>query len=186
MEQSKLCKDHALDQAFELIALIGWQSFSLNELAGKLNLPLVEIYSIFHDKISVVLMFLERVDMTVLSQLDREDFNEPRRERLFELLMCRIEALTPYKKSLRFLMNGVVSDPLILMKIMPKFIDSFRLMLEISGYNVQGLKGYLKIGSLAVLYYGLTSDWINDDTIDQVKIMAAIDNIISRVEKYLV
>lgn len=186
MPNTEFSKDYLIEEAFKLIPLLGWHSFTVVQLAKNLDLSLAQIYSIFPDKISVLVSFFEKIDMKILSQINKEDFNEPRRERIFELLMSRFEALNPYKKALRSIGNGILSDPITALKLMPKLLHTLRWMLEASGYDVQGLKGHIKINTFAFLYIGVIAEWMDNDAVDQTKIMALLDKMIIRLEGCLI
>lgn len=176
---------YLLDQALELIAQVGWRTFTLVDLAQKANLPLSEIYDTFPEKSAVLHKFIEKIDKEVLAQVSPEDFNEPRRDRLLDLFMNRFQALQPHKQALRSIWDGTLSDPITSLKAAPKGLHSLQWMLEAAGYDVQGPLAPLKVNGFALLYIGVVSDWLDDDTPDQTKTMASLDRMINRLEDYL-
>lgn len=185
MPNPEFSKDDLLEQALKLISLLGWHSFTLVELAKNLDISLAQVYVIFSDKISVLIAFFEKIDLKVLSEINKEDLNEPCRERFFELFMNRFDALAPYKKVLRSVGNGVLSDPASALRLAPKLFHSLRWMAEASGYDVQGFKGYIKINGFAFFYFRILAEWLNNEEEDQAKTMALLDKMITHIEGWL-
>ena len=73
--------------------------------------------------------------------------------------------------------DGAFSDPLSILKAAPKGLHSLQWMLEAAGYDMQGPTGPIKVNGFALMYIGVVSDWLDDDTEDQSKTMASLDKL---------
>lgn len=185
MPSATISKDDLLNQALELIALIGWRNFSPLDLARKSSLPLSDVYAYFPDKSDILTALMERTDRYVLSQITEDTLKESHKDRLFDLLMNRFEVLTSHKKALRSVWDGAFSDPASLLKTAPNALRSARWMLEGAGYDTNGCFGFFKINSLALLYASVFSDWLRDDAPDQSKTMVSLDRLMSKLENIM-
>ena len=58
-----------------------------------------------------------------------------------------------------------------------------RKMLEMSGIEVQGVKGAIKITGLTALYIKVLREWGNDEGADLSKTMAALDNALGYADR---
>jgi len=104
-------RDRIIDAAFALIAREGWRRLSLAAVAAEAGLPILTLYRDFASKPAILCGFSRRIDETVLaSPLDSPaagpgaaDEDERPRDRVFDLLMRRFDALQPYREALEVL-----------------------------------------------------------------------------------
>src|SRR5271170_1278730 len=89
--------EHRLvDAALALAARQGWRRTGLAEIATEAGLKLHEAYAIHRSKGAILRAFTRRIDAEVLSGAGEAAAEESRRERLFDTLMRRYEAMKPY------------------------------------------------------------------------------------------
>src|ERR1700728_2289061 len=85
-------EDRLIDAALALAASQGWRRTGLAEIAAEAGLKLHEAYAIHRSKGSILRAFGRRVDREVLGA-GAPDEGDGARDRLFEILMRRFEAL---------------------------------------------------------------------------------------------
>src|SRR5262249_46962651 len=89
----------ALDAFLGLITEKGFAAVSLRDVAAAASLGLAELYRIYPDKAALMSAFTARIDRDVLAgtqaQLDPE---ETVRDRLFDVMMRRYDALRPHRQ----------------------------------------------------------------------------------------
>ena len=100
MAESETAPADLLVAAFDLVAERGWAGFSLAALAHRSGVPLVEVYRHLPRREALFIGLSRRVDEAMLSFDPSELAGLPRRDRIFELLMRRLDALTPFKAGL--------------------------------------------------------------------------------------
>ncbi|MFO0996403.1 MAG: TetR family transcriptional regulator, partial [Alphaproteobacteria bacterium] len=170
-----------LDGALRLAAREGWQGASLAAIAAEAGVPLLEVYRRYPSRTAVLAALLDRVDEAVLRE-SRPDPNESARDRLFDVVMRRLDALRPHKDAIAAIARALAADPVGAACLWPRFMRSMRWMLEAAGLGSAGLPGMLKAKGLAVIYLGAVRTWLGDDTADSARTMAAVDRALRRAE----
>ena len=89
-----------LEAAFALIAEKGWHGFSALALAERTGASLDDIHDLLPTPAALVGRLGERLDRAMLAAPPDELLELSPRERLFELLMRRLDALAPFKPGL--------------------------------------------------------------------------------------
>jgi hypothetical protein len=109
---------------------------------------------------------------------------EPPRERLFDVLMRRIEALAPYKAAVRSLMRSVRRDPALALALNAMAVRSQCWMLEAAGINAAGPRGALRAQGGALLFARVLSVWVDDDEEGLDRTMAVLDRGLASAERW--
>jgi len=108
-------RDRIIDAALSLIAQQGWRRLSLAAIAAEADLPILTLYRTFPSKPAILRGFSRRIDEAVLA-VPRDsdaavDVDERPRDRVFDLLMRRFDALNPYREALEVLGRELPTDP---------------------------------------------------------------------------
>ena len=176
---------HLIDTALRLAAERGWAGLSLGDIAAEAKLPLSKIYPVFSSKAAILAGFSTMIDAKVLAELDEEDEEGDARDRLFDVLMSRFDALQPYRAGLGNILYDLLRDPAAAACALPGLQRSMALMLEAAGLSASGPKGLIRIKGLAAIYLASLRVWLRDDSLDMAKTMAALDGYLRRVEGLL-
>lgn len=178
--------DHLIDTAMTLAAERGWAGLSLAEIAAEAKLPLSKVYPVFDSKQAILAAFARRIDAEVLAEeLNAEEMEEPARDRLFDVMMRRFDALLPYREALANILHDSLRRPLQGLAGTPQLARSMRWMLEAAGLSGEGLRGALRVKGLSAIYLATLRVWLRDDTADLSKTMASLDAQLRRVEGLL-
>src|SRR5690625_5900530 len=90
-------RERIIDAALELAAQGRWSEVTLNAIADEAQVSLARIYEDFGSRGDILAAFFRRIDAEVLGEEeDALSEEEPARDRLFDVLMRRFEALPPY------------------------------------------------------------------------------------------
>jgi len=157
--------------ALDLAAQQGWRNTSLGAIAREAHLPLAEAYALHRSKASLLGAFFRNLDRTVLGGGETE--GSPR-ERLFELLMRRFDALRPARPALSAIARDSFADPAMLCRG-PKFLSAMVWMLEAAGISPAGWRGSMRVAALSVAYLIVFPTFLADESADLAKTMAALD-----------
>lgn len=178
--------DHVIDTALALAAERGWSGLSLAEIAAEAKLPLSKVYPHFASKQEILAAFSRRIDAAVLAEeLDADDLEESARDRLFDVMMRRFDALQPHKAALANILYDGLRNPLDGLAGAPQLARSLRWMLEAAGIGTGGVKGALRVKGLAAIYLATLRVWLRDDSPDLAKTMATLDGHLRRAESLL-
>jgi AcrR family transcriptional regulator len=177
--------DRIIDAALARIVQDGWRRLSLAAIAGEAGLPILCVYRNFRSKQSILRGFLKRVDERVLAEAPRAEEDERPRDRLFDLLMRRFDALRPYKPALAVLRRELPSDPAAALCVAVSLLRSMRWMLEAADIGTSGVRGAVAIRLTGAAYVTATRVWQHDDAPDLGQTMAALDGRLRRIERWL-
>ncbi|MDI1284732.1 MAG: helix-turn-helix domain containing protein [Reyranella sp.] len=174
----------ALDAFLGLIAERDFAAVTLRDVAQAANLGLANLYRLYPDKVALVAAFLARIDSEVLAGTPRQtDPEETPRDRLFDTMMRRYDALRPHRAALRSI-GGASRDPLLLLALAPALRRSMAAMLEAAGVPSDGLPGALRQNGLLAIDYAVSRVFDRDETGDLSKTMAALDSRLKTAEKW--
>lgn len=168
--------------ALELAASKGWRNVSLHDIAGKAGVSLSELYKRHLSREAILDSFVRAIDEEILAGMEKEDADASPRDRLFEILMRRFDALSPYKKGIAAVLRDAVCDPVAMGFGLRRYLLSMAWMLEGAGVSTSGLHGALRVKGLAVVYFAVLQVWFADETEDQGQTMAALDTWLKRAE----
>ena len=88
-----------------------FEQIGLAEIAGRAGLSLSELRAEFGSTLAILAAHIKDIDRAVLDGGDADMAEEPARERLFDVLMRRLEALAPYKEAVRSLLRSARRNP---------------------------------------------------------------------------
>src|SRR5262249_45456025 len=103
--------DRIIDAAVAGIAEFGWRRLSLAAIAARAELPIIAVYRTFSSKQAVLCGLFRRIDEAVLANLPEPEADERPRDRVFDLLMRRFDALRSYKPALEVMRRELAADP---------------------------------------------------------------------------
>src|SRR5208337_3286050 len=110
--------------------------------------------------------------------------DESPRERLFDILMRRLEAMALYREGLREATAWLTRDPAAALAMNQVVVGSMRFMLEAAGIEVEdGPAGTIKLQGLALAWGRIVGVWLNDEDPGLSKTMAELDRELTRGER---
>ena len=167
----------------ELAAERSFEEISISEICAKASVSLADFRDAFPSKGAVLGGLSKRIDRIVLRQPAEELTTEAPKERLFDVLMRRLEAMTPYRDGLREVSRWLRQEPLAAMAVNRMTVNSMRFMLEAAGIGSEGGAGAVKLQGLALAWARIVEVWLDDDEPELSRTMAALDRELSRGER---
>jgi AcrR family transcriptional regulator len=180
MPEDAANRDRIVDAAMELVAIDGWSRLSLSQIADAAGLTLADVRTEFPVKGLILDAFFCRIDHLVLAA-GPADADDSARDRLFDVMMRRFDALAPYKSGVASIFRDCL-DPTVGMIGLPCFLRSMAWMLEVAGLSSGGFIGLARVKGLALVDLAATRAWLRDDSADMAKTMAALDKALRRAE----
>ncbi len=174
---------HVIEVALRLAAERGWANLALADIAAAAKLPLADLYASFPSKTAILAALSRDVDRQVLAGLEGVS-EESTRDRLFDLIMKRFDALAPHRDGLSAVARDVGRDPLAALCGLGQLARSMALMLEAAGVSSSGITGAVRTKGLGAIYLATMRDWFRDDSTDKARTMAALDARLRRAEAW--
>lgn len=186
MAQEKIADSDIYAAAMRAAAGIGWRRTGLADIAEEAGLSLADLHARFTSKEALLDGFVRHIDRIALTGAQQSnDEDSSYRDRLFDILMQRFDALNPYKDGLRAVVRDAGSGGVA--EILCggcRLLRSMRWMLEAAGIGTTGWLGGLRVKGLAVVFAATVQVWLRDDSEDMAKTMAALDRNLRRAEQF--
>lgn len=174
-----------LDTFIGLVSEKGFAAVTLRDVAAGADIGLADLYRLFPDKTALVAALMARTDSVVLAGTPRHsDLEETARDRLFDVMMRRYDALKVHRGALADIRKAATRDPLLALALAPSLRRSMAAMLEAAGVPSEGLAGAVRQNGLLAIHYAVVRVFDQDDTLDLSKTMAALDYRLKRAEKW--
>ena len=181
----KPANEAALDAFIKLIAERGFATVALRDVAEAAGLGLAELYKVYPDKAALVAAFMAKIDAEVLAGTPTaSDPEETARDRLFDAMMRRYDALRPYREALAAIRQAGMRDPMLALAIGPALRRSMAAMLEAASVPSDGLGGALRQNGLLAIHVAVSRVYDKDETADLSKTMAALDSRLKTAERW--
>jgi AcrR family transcriptional regulator len=171
-----------LAAAFGLIGDEGWRGFSFAALARRTGVSRVEVYRQFRSREALLGALNRRADEAMLAVDDTELAGLPPRDRVFELLMRRLEALVPYRAGLARLARDRCPDPRVVLLTACRLERSLMWLQDIAGVRCHGLRACVARRALGLAYLRTAQVWFDDTGADLGRTMAQLDKQLRRVQ----
>jgi AcrR family transcriptional regulator len=176
----KSTRDAIVDALMELAAERRWDDIDLRDIAQRANISLAEFRDQFPSKGAILGAFSRRIDKEVLSGTTGDLLDEPVKERVFDVMMRRIDALAPYKAALERIAEGVRGDPMTLAALNQLALNSQRFMLAAADVDTSGPLGGVKVQGAVIVFARVLEAWFKDDDPGLARTMAALDRELAR------
>lgn len=176
--------ERIIEAAFALAVEQGWRDLSLAEIAEAAALPLSEVHPVFPSKQAILSGFFRQVDAAMLAE-GGADMELPARDRLFDMIMRRFDALQPHKEALGVILHQQMGDPLAACCGLHRLRRAMAATLEAAGFSTTGCRGLLRIKGLSAIYLSTLRVWLRDDSEDMAKTMAHLDQQLSRIDSLI-
>jgi len=181
-------RDKAVDALMALLAEHPFEDIGLAEVAGRAGLKLSALRAEFGSTLAIFAAHMKDIDRAVLeggdADKDREELaEEPARERLFDVLMRRLEALAPYKEAVRSVMRSARRNPGLALALNAMAVRSQAWMLEAAGIGASGPRGTLRAQGGALMFARVVSVWLDDED-DLDRSMAALNRGLASAERW--
>jgi AcrR family transcriptional regulator len=177
-------RDKIIDAFFALLADKPFEIIEYVDIAARAGVPLSTLRSEFGSKFSILAAHVKAIDHKVLEGGDADMAEEPPRERLFDVLMRRLEALSPDRAAIRSLMRSARRHPSLALALNGLAVRSQQWMLTAANISAAGPRGILRSQGLALLFAGVLRTFVDDEDEGLSRTMAALDRALGRGERW--
>ncbi len=181
-----------IDTMLEIVATTGWLGLSLGAVAQAAGLPLAVLYRQYPSKLALLRGFAARIDAEMLAALGETPAGSAAsadgsvKDRLFEVLMARFDALAPHKEAMRVLLRDLPRDPLAALCFAESSLKrSLDWSLAAAQLDAGSLRGTVRRKALGAVYLDTLRVWLADDSVDLARTMAHLDKRLGQAEALL-
>ena len=175
-------RDRVIDATLRLATRREFGDVTLTDIAQEAGISLADLRELFPSKGAIMGAFSRRIDREVLDAQPKEASHEPARERLYDVLRRRLDALEPHREALASVGRWAARDPLTAAALNRETVNSMRFMLEAADVDSEGPVGSLKLQGLALAWSRVLEDWFAGDIHDA---LSTLDRELTRGERYV-
>jgi AcrR family transcriptional regulator len=173
-------RDRVIDALMALAAERDWNAIGVADIAEEAGITLAEFRDLFPSKGAILASFSRRIDHAVLAGTSDDLASEGDKDRIFDVMMRRLDALRPYKAALRQMAPSLSTDPLSMSALNQVALNSMRFMLASAGIDTEGPLGLVKLQGSVLMFAKIMDIWFRDDDPGLSRTMAALDAELKR------
>jgi AcrR family transcriptional regulator len=166
-----------------LLAERSFEDIGFAEIARRAGATLADARGEFTSTLGILAAHVKAIDRQVLSGSDPDVEEETPRERLFDVLMRRLDMLSPHKAAVRSLLRSVRRNPPLALALNGLAVRSQQWMLAAANIDSSGPRGMLRAQGLAVLFVQVLRVWVDDEDPGLARTMAALDRELGRGQR---
>lgn len=174
--------DAILSAFWRVLAERGWHGVTMRAVAAEAELPLAALRRSFDDPRALLDAHGRAVDAAVLEGTI-DDPGASARDRLFDILMRRLDALQPDRAGVVRLLHDLPKAPLLALWLSTKMLPSMAWMLEAAGLGASGPAGLLRAKGLGAVWLAALRAWEKDESEDLSSTMAALDRALDQADR---
>ncbi len=175
----------ALDAALELAGTVGWRDLTMRDVAETCGVPLADLHAAYPTRTAILAAFSKRIDAAVLAGGGGDAAADSPRDRLFDVMMRRFDALSAHKEAACAIARASLDRPSSALAAFCLTGASMRWMLEAAGIDTGGAAGSLRTRGLTLVWLDAFRVWQSDDSEDMARTMAHLDGRLAMVERML-
>ena len=176
-------RDKIVAAFMALLAETSFERIELAEVAKQAGVSLADLRGEFSSTLAILAAHIKAIDRAVLSGGDAEMADETPRERLFDVLMRRLELLAPHKNAARSLLRSARRNPGVALALNTLAVRSQQWMLTAAGIGAAGPRGVVRAQGLALMFANVLRVWVDDEDDGQAKTLAALDRELERGQR---
>ena len=167
-----------------LLAEKRFEQIGFGDIATRAGVSLATARTEFGSTLAILAAHMKELDRKVLASSDTDMTEEPPRERLFDVLMRRIEAMAPDREATRSLMKSAACNPGLAFALNGLAVRSQTWMLTAAGIDAAGPRGMIRAQGLAMLFASVLRTWVDDEDEGLARTMAALDRALARGQRW--
>lgn len=175
----------AIEALMALVAEHGWRHVELPMIAERAGMPLARLRDLFPSKGAMLAGFGRMIDAQVMEGVNPDLAGEPIRERVFDVMMRRLDAMTPYRAALAEIRGAVRRDPLMAAGLNQSSLNSWRYLLASVGVPVEDDLGMVKVQGAALVFARTLDTWLDDEDEGLSRTMARLDQELNNGERVM-
>jgi AcrR family transcriptional regulator len=173
-----------IEAFFDLLAEHAFEDIGYADIAARAGVSLATLRQEFGSKFPIVAAYVKAIDRKVLAGGEADMAEEPPRERLFDVLMRRLEALSPHRAAIRSLMRSARRHPSLALALNSLSVRSQQWMLTAANIDAAGPRGIVRAQGLSLLFAGVLRTFVHDEDEGLARTMAALDRALARGQRW--
>jgi len=171
-----------LSAFWRVLAGSGWHGLTMRAIAVEAGISLADLRGQAACPLTLLLAHSRAVDAAVLAGTV-DDLSSTPRDRLFDVLMRRLDMLQPDRAGVVRLLRDLPRAPLLALWLAQRLPGSMAWMLEAAGLDAAGPAGVARAKGLGVVWLAVLRAWEKDESEDLSSTMAALDRALDQADR---
>ena len=185
--------DRAFDEALIASAMTevaahGWSGFRLADAARAAALPMAKVRQRYPTPDTVLLRLGQFADEAALADGEAGELAGgpplPPRERLFDMIMRRLDVFQQHRPGVVALLDGLPAAPGTALMLAGATTASMRWIADAAGIPLDGFGGAMRLQAVNGIWLVAIRAWTRDDTVDLAPTMASVDRALDRLARF--
>jgi len=174
--------DTLIAALWRVIAGHGWAGLTMRRLAAEGGTDTATLRARFPTRLDLLLLHGRVMDQAVLAGTIPGQGGSAR-DRIFDVLMRRLDAMQPHRQGILRLFEEMRRDPPLALALAPHIGIAMRWMLEAAEIEAKSCEARLLALGLAGVWLVTIRAWAKDESPDMGSTMAALDSALDRAER---
>jgi AcrR family transcriptional regulator len=179
---TEIDEDALVAALWRVIATHGWPGLTMGRLAAEAAVPMATLRDRFPSRLDPLILHGRRVDHAVLAGTIAGQGGAAR-DRLFDVLMRRLDAMQPHRAGILRFLRDMRRDPSLAVLLGPQLSLSMRWMLDAAEIEGNGGRRRAMALGLVGVWLATVRAWAEDESEDLGPTMAALDRALDRAEQ---
>ena len=166
---------------WQVVALRGWHGVTMARVAAESGTSLAALRGRFASPLDLLRLHGRMADQAVLAGTVAGQGGSAR-DRIFDVLMRRLDTMQPHRAGIERLLDDVKRDPFLALFLGPRMLGAMGWMLEAAEMDSSFPAAAWRAPGLAVVWLATVRAWRGDDSPDLGATMAALDRALDRAE----
>ena len=181
---SESIKIKLIDTAISELINGRWEQLTIKVLSTKTKIKVSQINKISSSKEGLLDLWSQNINLKILEKVTLQELGEVNiKERILELMLCRLDVLNEHKKEILALMKLARRNGIESIRAFERIKKSMEYILNLSGAKIAGKKGALKIIVLSLIWIITLKDWSELEEDDDSSVMSKLDKRLLIAEK---
>lgn len=167
---------------WRMIAAHGWPGLTMRRLASEAGVEAASLRERFPTRLDLLLLHGRLMDQAVLAGTIPGQGGSAR-DRIFDVLMRRLDAMQPHREGILRLFEDMRRDPALALALAPHIGIAMRWMLEAAEVEAKSCEARVLALGLTGVWLATIRAWARDDSPDMGSTMAALDAALDRAER---
>ncbi len=172
-----------LDAAMNEAAATGWHHLSFEAIARRAEMTLGKVLTHVPTQSHLLARFADHVDHAAFSAIESVDHDQSVKDRLFDVIMRRLDVLQKHRSGVLAMMKGVMAEPGAAAMLLARLSRSMTATMTAAGLSPHGLSGLVQMMGLKAVYLSTLRAWRADASADMTKTMAALNRALGYAEQ---
>ena len=156
-----------------------WEKLTLDDVLDKK----VKKQKFINSKTDLIKNLNRYVDNLLIKKTKDLEISSSK-DMLFEVLMARFDILQENRISFIKIFEAFKKSPKKIIKLFPSFLESMIITAELARFNVNGVKGTIRLKGLFLVYLITFYSWIDDKTVSLEKTMNSLDKNLDKANTF--